>query len=302
MPPRAYWTGNLRISLVSFGVRLHNAVSEAERIRLHQVHKGCNTRVRMPLTCPVHGQLERSEIAKAYEFEKDRHVVIDQAELDAIKLRTEKTIELSRFVPVDTIDPVYLDGSFYVVPDGPIALEPFAIFREALEKTGMAGMGEITVSGRERALVLRPAGKGFVLTTLHAAAEVRAAEPYFAEVGAATGGKENMDLAVSLIKGKAGKFEPAAFSDRYQEALVKLIRSKVDGEAAVIVQEEDAPSTFNFADALRQSLSGMDQPVKASRKAAATTPLARRAGKKKPPARSITPAAKSAGAAKRKRA
>ena len=114
MAPRAYWTGNIKISLVSFGVRLYNAVSEAEKVRLNQVHKGCNQRIKMPTTCPIHGQVDRSEIAKAYEFEKDKYIVIEQEELDKIKLRSEKTIELSKFVPADSIQDVYLDKEITV--------------------------------------------------------------------------------------------------------------------------------------------------------------------------------------------
>lgn len=306
MAPRAYWTGNIKISLVSFGVRLYNVVTEAERVRLNQVHKGCNQRIKMPTTCPVHGQVERSEIAKAYEFEKDKYVIIEQEELDRIKLRSEKTIELSKFVKLDSVDDVYFDGSYYAAPDGPVADEPYRIFLGALEKTGMAGIGKITLNGRERPILLRPGGKGFVLNTLFAANEVRSAEPYFEEVASGEVRKDYMDLAVSLIKGNAGDFNPAKFRDRYQDALVELVKSKIAGEEPVVIQEDDVPTTFNFADALRQSLAGVGMtpaaPIERSEPSKATVSK----GVKKPPARSEPAAAKKTGAsgksAKRKQA
>jgi|RhiMethySRZTD1v2_1073278.scaffolds.fasta_scaffold467469_2 DNA end-binding protein Ku len=287
MAPRAYWTGNIKISLVSFGVRLYNAVSEAEKVRLNQVHKGCNQRIKMPTTCPIHGQVDRSEIAKAYEFEKDKYIVIEQEELDKIKLRSEKTIELSKFVPADSIQDVYLDSTYYVAPDGPVSEEPFRVFRQALEQTGTAGIGKLTLGGRERPVLLRPGEKGFSLSTLHAANEVRDATPYFEEVKGDSANKEYMQLATSLIKGKIGEFDPAEFRDSYQDALVELIKSKIAGQAPVIIQEEELPATFNFADALRQSLEGVGRapakPAAAAKTAAAS---------KKPPAKSEPAAAK----------
>ncbi|CAG1007333.1 Non-homologous end joining protein Ku [Phycisphaerales bacterium] len=284
MAPRAYWTGNLKISLVSFGVRLYNAVSEAEKVRLNQVHKGCNARIKMPTTCPIHGQVDRSEIVKAYEFEKDKYVVIEQEELDKIKLRSEKTIELTKFVPADSLRDVYLDSAYYMAPDGPVAEEPFRVVREALEKTGTAGIGKLTIAGRERPVVLRPGDKGFTLNTLHAANEVRDATPYFDEIKDGEVNQEYMQLAMTLIKGKMGKFDPTEFRDRYQDALVELVKSKIAGQAPVIIQEEELPATFNFAEALKQSLDGVGRPAE---EAVAAPAGKAAASAKKPPAKSV---------------
>lgn len=295
MAPRAYWTGNIKVSLVSFGVRLYNAVTEAEKVRLNQVHKGCNSRIKMPTTCPIHGQVDRSEIAKAYEFEKDKYVIIEQDELEKIKLRSEKSIEIIKFVPDDSIDQIYLDSTYYVAPDGPVAEEPFRVFRAALAKTGTAGIGKLTIAGRERPVVLRAGDKGFSLSTLHAANEVRNAEPYFEEIKAAPANADYMQLATSLIQNKLGKFDPAEFHDTYQDALVELVKSKIAGQEPVIVQEDETPVTFNFAEALRQSL-GDATPARAAQKPPS------RAGAKKPPAKSETAAASSKKVTKRKQA
>ncbi len=301
MAPRAYWTGNVKISLVSFGVRLYNAVSEAEKIRLNQVHKDCHQRIKMPTTCPIHGQVERADITKAYEFEKDKYVVIPQDELDKIKLRSEKTIELTRFVPADSVQDLYIDGSYYMAPDGPLAEEPFRVFRAALDETRAAGIGTLTIAGRERPILLRGGGKGFTLSTLHAAAEVRSAEQYFDEIKADKPNPEYMQLATSLIKGKMGTFEPSLFRDRYQEALVELVKSKMAGAAPVIIQEEELPASFNFADALRQSLAGGGTVPASAPAEAAPVPAAAaaRPGKTKPPAKSETPVAPAAATAKK---
>jgi DNA end-binding protein Ku len=288
MAPRAYWTGNLKISLVSFGVRLYNAVSEAEKVRLNQLHKGCNARIKMPTTCPIHGQVERSEIVKGYEFEKDKYVVIEQEELDKIKLRSEKTIELTKFVPADSILDVYIDSTYYMAPDGPIAEEPFRVVREALEKSGTAGVGKLTIAGRERPVLLRPGEKGFSLITLHAANEVRDAAPYFEEIVDGPINKEYMQLAMTLIKGKMGEFDPSEFHDTYQDALVELVKSKIAGQAPVIVQEEELPATFNFAEALKQSLESVAAPAASKPVAAGKVAV----GAKKPPAKSEPAAAR----------
>jgi DNA end-binding protein Ku len=280
MALRAYWTGNVKISLVSFGVRLYNAVSEAEKVRLNQVHKGCNSRIKMPTSCPIHGQVERSDIAKAYEFEKDKYVVIEQEELEKIKLRSEKTIELSSFVSADSVQDVYLDSCYYMAPDGPVAEEPFRVFREAMQKANVAGIGKLTIAGRERPVLLRPGEKGFTLNTLHAANEVRAADPYFEEIKDGQVNKEYMQLASTLIKGKMAEFDPSEFHDTYQDALVELVKSKVAGQKPIIIQEDDLPATFNFAEALRQSLDGA--AASETRKPAASKPAA--AGKKPPAA------------------
>jgi len=283
MALRAYWTGNLKISLVTFGIRLYNAISESEKVRLNQLHKGCNARIKMPTTCPIHGQVDRSEIAKGYEFEKEKYVVIEQDELDKIKLRSEKTIELTKFVPADSVLDVYLDSTYYVAPDGPVAEEPFRVVREALEKTRTAGIGKLTISGRERPVLLRPGEKGFTLTTLHAANEVRESKPYFEEIKDGPTNKEYMQLATTLIKGKTGKFDPSEFHDTYQDALVDLVKSKVAGQSPIIVQEEELPATFNFAEALRQSLDNVSAPAAKTRPAPAAKPAA---GAKKPPSKS----------------
>src|SRR5687768_2174502 len=182
MALRANWTGHLKLSLVSIPIRLYNAISSSNKISFNQLHKGCNQRLRQQLVCPQHGKVEREDIAKGYEYEKDRYVVLDQADLDSVELETTKTIELVQFVDETQIDPIYYDSSYYVAPDGAVAEEAFRIFREALKKMNKVAIGRVVMHGRENIVAVRPKDKGFILTMMHYAADVRGAEPYFAEI------------------------------------------------------------------------------------------------------------------------
>src|SRR5688572_3704221 len=132
MPPRATWTGYLRLSLVAIPIRLYNVVSSTSKVSLNQLHKDCHHRVRQQLVCPEHGTLEREAIVKGYEYEKDKYVVVDEADLEKVKLETTKTIELMQFVEDSELDPLYFNTAYYVAPEGPVAEEAFRILREAM--------------------------------------------------------------------------------------------------------------------------------------------------------------------------
>jgi DNA end-binding protein Ku len=281
MAPRASWKGILKLSLVSIPVRLFNATTQSNRISLNQVHKGCNQRLKMPLTCPTHGIVERDQVAKAYEFEQDKYVIIDQADLDKIKLESNKTIEMTSFVPAKEVDPIYLDSPYYMAPDGPVAEEAFAVVREALKKSGRVGIGRVTMSGRERLVVLAPESKGFRMTTLRNGDEVRAAEPCFDDVPDRQIAADQLSLATKLIESMSGKLDPASFKDRYQESLLAIIKAKIAGEDPVLIQEDEVAKAFSFVDALKASLGGPSSP---SAKAEARAPATRKPAAKSVPA------------------
>ena len=288
---RPYWSGNLRVSLVTFGVKMFSAVSGSARIQLNQIHEPCGNRIKQPPTCPEHGIVERREIIKGYEFESGRYVIIEKNELEAIKLASEKTIEIASFVPEGSVDDLYLDATYFVAPDGPLAQEPFKVIREALVRTKTAGIGRFTHGGREHAVLLRPREAGFTLTTLHTVGEVKIAEAHFEEITPGAVNPEHLKLAESLIKGLAGEFEPTEFRDRYQDALVALVQAKIAGQKPVVIHEEDIPPTLDFIGALKRSLGEEGSPsVKRVRP-----------GSKKPAARSER-ARPTPSQAKRKRA
>jgi len=274
MALRANWTGHLKLSLVSIPVRLYNAISGSNKIAFNQLHKNCNQRLRQQLVCPQHGKVEREDIAKGYEYEKDKYVVLDEADLDKVELETTKTIELVQFVDESQIDPIYLDNSHYVAPDGPAAEEAFRIFREALKKLNKVAIGRVVMHGKENIVALRPKDKGFVLTMLHYASEVRSAEPYFAEIKDADVSKQQLALALQLIESTSADFDPAQFTDRYQDSLMEVIKAKIQGSAPVVVQQQQVGKVINLMDALQASIAQVKSQKSAKKPAAASVKAA----------------------------
>jgi DNA end-binding protein Ku len=284
MAPRAMWTGQLRLSLVSFGVRLYAATESASRVSMNQLHRDCNQRVRNQLVCPTHGPVNRDEIVKGYEYEKDSYVIIEPSDLEAIRLKSSKVIELVQFVDVDEIDPLYVNAPYFLGPDGPVAEEAFRVIREAMQKAGKVGVGKVVMHGRENIVALNVHGKGFLLSTLRYASEVRSGDQYFADVKDGKIAKEQIDLAASIIKSKTAKFDPAAFKDLYKDAFFEIVKQKADGEAPVLVEDDAAPKTYNFMDALKQSVADAEPTTRTTKKKA---PARKKTAPKKPAARSV---------------
>lgn len=295
MPPRAMWTGQLRLSLVTFGVRLYAATESSGRVSMNQLHKGCHQRLKQQMICPVHGPVERDEIVKGYEYEKDTYVIIEKEELDNLKLETTKTIDLTEFVEADEIGPLLIESPYFLGPDGPVAAEAFRVIREALRKSGRVGIGKLVLHNREHIVALRPEGNGMMLTTLRYASEVRSPAEYFKDISSAPVDKEHLEMALTIIKKMSGAFDPSAYTDRYQDAFAELVKEKVSGAAPVEVRTEEAPASFNFMDALKRSVE------KAGPREPEARPAAKAAGGKTP----RKPAAKSVpaepGAAKQKK-
>lgn len=281
MTPRAYWKGQLRLSLVTFPVKLFNAVSGSNRISLNQLHKDCHQRLKQQMACPTHGPVERDDIVKGYEFEKGKYVVIDDADIEKIKIESQKTIELTQFVDLDEVDPIHHDGYYYVAPDGPVAQDAFRVIREAMRKNNKAAIGRLVLAGREHIVCLRPQDAGFVLTTLRLADEVRSAEPYFEDIKDGPVDPAHLKLAEQLIENATAELDLSQFSDRYQEGLLAVIKAKIAGSEPVIAPEAEVGQVINLMEALKASVAEVAQ--------------------KKPPAASIAPP-KAARASKAKRA
>ncbi len=279
MPPRAMWTGQLRLSLVSFGVRMYAATESSKRVAMNQLHKDCHQRVRNQLHCPVHGAVNREDIVKGYAYEKDTYVVIGQEDLEAIRLQSTKTIDLVQFVDADEIDPLYFNSPYFIGPDGPVAEEAFRVIREAMRRTGKVGIGKLVLQGREHIVALSVNGKGFLMTTLRYASEVRSGEDIFRDIADGKVDKEQLTLAESIMKSKAKAFDPTKFRDQYQEAFFEIVKAKLEGEKPIFVEDEDAAVAFNFMDALKESVAKVQ---KTGQKKTAKTKT-----KKKPPAKSV---------------
>jgi DNA end-binding protein Ku len=204
MAPRPIWT-YLRLSLVSCPIRLYPATSRSQRISLHLLNPKTRSRVNMHAHDAETGEeLERSELARGYEFSKGRYVILTENELEAIDVELSRFVDLTRFVDVSEVDLVYLDTPYYVAPDGKIGDETFRVLREAMDRSGKAGIGHVVLTNRDHSLMLRPHGKGMVMITLRAADEVRADTPYFAGISESKPDEEMVDLAsVSSSRSRA---------------------------------------------------------------------------------------------------
>ena len=255
MAPRAFWTGNLRLSLVTIPIRLYPATSSERKIELHQIHEPTGKRIRYQKVAPGVGSVENEEITKGYEYEKGKYVLLDQKEIDELKLESKQTIELVRFVEPSAIDPRYYERPYYLLPDGDAGEEGYVIMQKALKQANKVGIGQLILRGQSNIVALEPCGRGLLLEILRHADEVKAADAFFEEVPEVKVDKEALELAIELIERKAGKFEPDKLKDEYTEAVWELINAKIEHRAPTVVTGE-APSAkvINIMDALKKSV------------------------------------------------
>ncbi len=274
MAPRAYWKGHIRLALVSFPVRLYAAVTSTERIALHRIHRESGERVRMQNVVDEE-PVERDDIVMGYEYDRDRYIPIEDDELEALQVESKHTIDLSRFVDLADIDPIYFDRPYFMAPDGDLATEAFATIRDALRAAKKVALGTIVLSKRERIVAIQPCGKGLILETLRWSDEVREASTYFDDIEKVSVSSDQVEMAESLIEARSGEFEPDEFVDRYQAELRKLIDTKLKGKKVpTATKGDDKPSNVvNLMDALKASLDGSTKgKAKAPAKAEAKAP------------------------------
>ena len=269
---RPVWDGHLRLSLVTCPVSLFKATSEGEGVHFHLLHPESHNRVKQAWKDPSlpEGEQEvpRSELLHGYEIEKGKYVIIEDEDIKSVKLESTKTIQIERFVDADTIDRVYWDTPYYMVPSGKKELmEPFAVIREAMQGAGRIAIGRVVMTGRERVVAIEVRGKGLLLSTLHAQDEVRSDAELFDSIPDATPDKQMVEIAEAIISKQEGPFDPDEFHDRYAEALKKLVIEKSEG--AVIDRTEAAPESnvIDLMEALRRSLKGGGDVEKSPAKA-----------------------------------
>jgi len=251
---RPYWTGFLKLSLVTISVRLYSATTEKERIHFHQIHEPSGERVRYQTVVPGVGPVERAEIVKGYEYQKGRYVTIEPADLQKLRLETTDTIEIAEFVDADGLDPVYIDSPYYLLPDGTVAEEGYRVIRKALRDTGKVAVGQVVINARERMVAIRPYGKGLLVNALRFPDEVRAADGFFSTIGDEPVGKDELAIMEQIITRRARKFEPDKFVDHYQAALKEVIAEKLAGELPERPPERKPAQVINLMDALKRSL------------------------------------------------
>jgi len=282
MAPRAFWTGNLRLSLVTFPVRLYPATSSERKIELHQIHEPSGKRIRYQKVTPGIGPVENEEITKGYEYEKGKYVLLDQKEIDELKLESKQTIELVRFVEPSAIDPRFYERPYYLLPDGDAGEEGYVIMQKALKQANKVGIGQLILRGQSNIVALEPCGRGLLLEILRHADEVKAADTFFEEVPEVKVDKEALELAIELIERKAGKFEPEKLKDEYTEAVWELINAKIEHRAPTVVTGE-APSAkvINIMDALKKSVKQQGKQAAPSKEQQGKRPAASRSAAKK---------------------
>jgi len=261
MAGRAYWKGYLKLSLVSCPVKLYSATSSsAGKISFNLLHKKTLNRVQQKYHDPELGEIERADLVKGYQFEKDRYVVVTAEELDAIEIESSKTIDIDGFVDADTVDPVYLDTPYYLAPDGPIAEETYAVILEAMRKAKQIAIARIVLSGRERLVAIDPLAEGLRLTTLRTAKEVREPSSAFEKLNVKLA-PDMLAMAAQIIAQRKMKFDPEVFEDRYEDALMTLVKSKIAGGEPVITKAPERGNVVNLMDALRRSIEQERRPA-----------------------------------------
>jgi DNA end-binding protein Ku len=254
MAPRPSWKGHLRLSLVSCPVRLYPATSGASRVSFNLLHKDTLNRINMRPYDAELGEVERADLVRGYEYEKGRYVVMDPEDFDRVQIESTKTIVVEQFVDEDEVDPLYLEAPYYLAPDGDFAEETFGVIREAMRQEKKVALSRVVLTSREHLIAMSVREKGFLVTTLRTADEVRSSEEIFQEIEDGKPDKEMLQLATQLIRQKAGTFKPETFRDRYQDALMEVIRAKIKGEAPVVAKAPETARVINLMDALKRSL------------------------------------------------
>lgn len=273
MAPRASWKGYLKLSLVSCPVRLYPASTASERIRFNQLHKDTHNRINMKPVDPELGLVDRSDLVKGYEYEDKKYIILADEDLEAVKLETNHTMAIEAFVEADEIDVIWQDTPYYLAPDGAMAEETFIVLREAMRAAGKVAIARLVLSSRERVVTIGPRDKGMFVCTLRAPNEVRATSAYFDDIAAGEPDTEMLQLAEALIAQKTAKFDPAAYEDRYEQALMAMIKEKLKGHKPIIAAAPERGNVVNLMDALKASL-GEAKPAAPSRSRAKAKPAA----------------------------
>lgn len=277
MAPRASWKGYLKLSLVSCPVRLYPATSASERITFNQLHKKTHNRINMKPVDPELGLVERSDLVKGYEYEAKQYVIIDDADLEAVKIESNHTMNIEAFVEEGSVDVIYQDAPYYLAPDGAMAEETFIVLREALRRTGKLAIARVVLSSRERIVTIGPRETGMFVSTLRNPNEVRGTAEYFGNIPVGNPDPEMLQLAEALIEQKVTTFDPRNYEDRYEIALMTMIKEKLKGHKPIIAAAPERGNVVNLMDALKASLSQTKPPARSKTKTPEAKPAAKTA-------------------------
>jgi len=276
MAPRANWKGYLRLSLVSCPIALYPASSLVEKVSFNRINRKTGNRLRQQNVDAETGELvPREDMARGYEVAKGQYLLVEDEEVEAVKIESTRTIDIDQFVPRKEIDGRYIESPYYIAPDGHVGQDAFAVIRDTIGKLNMVALGRVVLTRREHVIALEPLGRGLLGLTLRYPYEVRDEKPYFEGIPELKLSKEMLDLATHIINTKTGHFDPSHFEDRYENALYDLLKKKQAGEKIVPSREAPAPRVVNLMDALRASIDAE------KKKAPAPSMNARRPAKKR---------------------
>ncbi len=276
MAPRANWKGYLRLSLVSCPIALYPASSLSEKVSFNRLNRKTGNRLKQQNVDSETGEVvPREDTARGYEVAKGQYLIVEDEELDAVQIESTRTIDIDQFVPKNEIDERYIDSPYYLAPDGKVGEDAFAVIRDTIGKLNMVALGRVVLTRREHVIALEPKGRGLLGLTLRYPYEVRDEASYFEDIPDLKLPKEMLDLATHIVNTKTGHFDPSQFEDRYENALIDLLKRKEAGEKIEPSREAAAPRVVNLMDALRASIDAE------KKKAPAPSTEARRPAKKK---------------------
>jgi DNA end-binding protein Ku len=256
MAPRAYWKGSLKLSLVTCPIALYPASTVAEKTHFHQINTKTGHRLKQQMIDQETGRVvDKEHKGRGYELSKGRYVPIEEEELEAVKLESTHTIDIDDFVPAEEIDERYLEKPYYIVPSDKAGAEAFVVIRDAMKRKGRVALARVVLSNREHVIAIKPLGKGLLGTTLRYPYELRNEDSYFDDIPSPRVSKDMVDLAAHILDGKASKFDPRKFKDKYETALKALVKRKAAGKTIEPREEKaEESNVIDLMDALRQSV------------------------------------------------
>ena len=270
MAARPTWKGYLKVSLVTIPVKVFPATESAATLSFNQLHAECKTRIQQKRWCPhCEREVPNTELVKGYEYEKGHYVVVNEEDIEKVRVDSTRVIDLAQFTDVSEIDPIYVDRAYYLAPDGPMAAESFAVMREGM--AGKAGIGKVALYGREYLVAVRPQKKGLVMYTLHHDAEIRSIDQV-EELNSvpAKVKPEEMKLAKQVIATFDAELNLKDYKDEYKEGLRRIIDAKIAGEEVVAPEVQEPPKVVDLMEALRRSLNSVSADKKKPAKAGMT--------------------------------
>ena len=289
MPPRPTWKGFLKVSLVNIPVKVFPATESAATLSFNQLHAECQTRIQQKRWCPhCEREVSNTELAKGYEFEKGRYVIVSEEDIQKVRVESTRVINLVQFADASDIDPIYVDRAYYLAPDGPMAAEAFAVMREGM--AGEAGIGKVALYGREYLVAVRPQKKGLVMYTLHHDAEIRSIDQI--EELSSLPSKvrpDEMKLAKQVVATFDADLNLKDYKDEYKDGLRRIIDAKIAGEEIVAPEIQDPPKVVDLMEALRRSLDSVSTTKK--KPAKVTLAVSRRSKVKGPKSHAVRKAA-----------